>query len=39
MKHFLQIFGPVVFIEQKENDNHENLSKIYVDIYIASTQL
>ena len=32
---FLQIFGPVAFVEQKENDNNDNLCKIHVGLYIA----
>ena len=31
-----QMFGLVAFIEQKENDNNENLCKIHGDLYIAS---
>ena len=33
---FLQIFGLVAFIEQKENDNNDNLCKIHGELYIAS---
>ena len=33
---FLQIFGLVAFIEQKENDNNDNLCKIHGGLYIAS---
>ena len=33
---FLQIFGLVAFIEQKENDNNDNLCKIHVGLCIAS---
>ena len=33
---FLQIFGLVAFIEQKENDNNDNLCKINGGLYIAS---
>ena len=35
---FLQIFGLVAFIEQKENDNNDNLHvcKIHGGLYIAS---
>ena len=32
----LQIFGLVAFIEQKENENNENLYKIHGGLYIAS---
>ena len=32
----MQIFGLVAFIEQKENDNNDNLCKIHGDLYIAS---
>ena len=32
---FLQIFGLVAFIEQKENDNNDNLCKIHGGLYIA----
>ena len=31
----LQIFGFVAFIEQKENDNNDNLCKIHGGLYIA----
>ena len=30
-----QIFGLVAFIEQKENDNNDNLCKIHVGLYVA----
>ena len=33
---FLQIFGLVAFIEQRENNNNDNLCKIYEGLYIAS---
>ena len=33
---FSQIFCLVAFIEQKENDNNDNLSKIHVGLYNAS---
>ena len=33
---FLQIFGLVAFIEQKENENNANLCKIHVGLYNAS---
>ena len=33
---FLQIFGLVAFIEQKENDNNDNFCKIHRGLYIAS---
>ena len=33
---FLQIFSLVAFIEQKENDNNDNLCKIHGGLYIAS---
>ena len=33
---FLQIFGLVAFIEQKENDNNDNLYKIHGSLNIAS---
>ena len=29
----MQIFGLVAFIEQKENDNNDNLCKIHVGLY------
>ena len=32
---FLQIFGHVAFIKQKENDHDDNVCKINVDIYNA----
>ena len=32
---FSQIFGLVIFIEQKENDNNDNLCKIHGGLYIA----
>ena len=32
----LQLFGLVAFIEQKENDNNDNLCKIHGGLYIAS---
>ena len=32
----MQIFGLVAFIEQKENDNNDNLCKIHGGLYIAS---
>ena len=32
----MQIFGLVDFIEQKENDNNDNLCKIHGGLYIAS---
>ena len=36
-KHsFFQIFGLVAFIEQKENNNNDNLFKIHGGLYIAS---
>ena len=31
----LQIFGLVAFIEQKENDNNDNLCKIHGGLYIT----
>ena len=33
---FFQIFGFVAFIEQKENENNDNLRKIHVGLYNAS---
>ena len=30
------MFGLVAFIEQKENDNNDNLCKIHGGLYIAS---
>ena len=33
---FMQFFGLMAFIEQKENDNNFNLSQIHVGLYIAS---
>ena len=33
---FLQIFGPVAFIEQHKNDKNDNLCKIHVGLSIAS---
>ena len=33
---FLQIFGLLAFIEQKENDRNDNLCKIHGGLYIAS---
>ena len=35
-KLFLQIFGLVAFIEQKENDNNDNICKVHGDLYNAS---
>ena len=32
----MQIFSLMVFIEQKENDNNDNLCKIHGGLYIAS---
>ena len=32
----MQIFGLVAFIEQKENDNNDNLRKIHGGLYNAS---
>ena len=32
----MQIFGLVAFIEQKENDNNDNLCNIHGGLYIAS---
>ena len=36
---FLHNVGLVAFIEQKENDNNDNLCKIHVGLYIALAQV